>query len=553
MLSSDEDSCDTTPQPVQAHFSVSIRSSRRRRNRLSRPPTPPSACEESAHYPVFNPEDPRHNPALRTTVLPDNTDSPPQVAHLTGSRHWMQTLPGRSLRRARSGLQALRSGLHRRSVNQNADGSILINGVWPSSDSTECSSDQHERFFSSTVSEASTEEDYDFGTHLYRTGCNYPDFSDEICNNLVSQSNTEHSHPTILPSAATGAEARPTELFKPTPDDSPGENLSPVTFKSDNSGPINTQLGMHEGQPADEPTTFATLAPSVDAADSPVRSMSRIGSSAANTSEAMTPSEELTTVNLPVHDIRGGSHPNIEAENTNVALVSRASSSKAPWEIQSVQTPIDDTGFLEKYEHTPTEDTSTPGSPQTENVVADSESTPEEGTVSKRQLDSLIVPDVALGDFGELDYFLSLNSLDDTDLPGSKSSDEDPSPNSLSEDDANGPINPWIPLEKGDRTSLLSLRDEYFLVDGKSTDLRPDRGDNPIKGERVFSGDGGLHSGPGLDRSLSLRTQEIPEIIGPGGPIGIPSPLPLRVDREGSDSTEEYLVTYSLLHRHYFS
>lgn len=153
-----------------------------------------------------------------------------------------------------------------------------------------------------------------------------------------------------------------------------------------------------------------------------------------------------------------------------------------------------------------------------------------------------------------MEYYLSsLNTLGASDARENKTSDEEPSPNSLSEEDGQAHLSPWIPADKRDRTSPLSLQDEYFLVDGKSTDLRPDRGDNPIKGERGFVGDGGLHSGPGLDRNLSIRAQDIPEIIGPGGSMGIPSPRPLRRDREGSDSTEEYLVTYSLLHQHYFS
>lgn len=150
-----------------------------------------------------------------------------------------------------------------------------------------------------------------------------------------------------------------------------------------------------------------------------------------------------------------------------------------------------------------------------------------------------------------MEYYLSsLNTLGASDAHENKTSDEKPSFNSPSEEDGQANLSPWIPADKFDRTSPLSLQDEYFLVDGKSTDLRPDRGDNPVKGG--FVGDGGLHSGPGLDRNLSIPTQDIPEIIGPGGSIGIPNPRPFRRDRGDSDSTEEYLVTYSLLHQHYF-
>lgn len=152
-----------------------------------------------------------------------------------------------------------------------------------------------------------------------------------------------------------------------------------------------------------------------------------------------------------------------------------------------------------------------------------------------------------------MDYYLSLNGLGAIETHENKTSSENPSPDSFTEDDGEARLSPWIPADKADRTSPASLRDEYFLVDGKSTDLRPDRGNNPIKSERAFAGDGGLHSGPGLDRNASIQAQEIPEIIGPGGPMGMPSPRLLRRDRDSSDSTDEYLVTYSLLHQHYFS
>ncbi|KAL3490535.1 hypothetical protein BJX62DRAFT_137918 [Aspergillus germanicus] len=546
MFSSDEDSGDIAPQPVQATFPVSIRSSRRRRSRLSGPPTPPSACEESAHYPVFNPEDPRHNPTLRANEWPDDANGLSQTAHPTGSRHWMQSLPGRSLRRARSGLQALRSGLHRRSVHQTSDGEVVTNGVlWPSSDSAEASSDQHERRFSSTVSEASTEEDYDFGTHLYRTGCNYPGLSDDI----------DDMHPsplTSLPTSSTEAGRPLTNGLYPTPEDSPGEDLSPVTPDSDNPSPTDAHHGVQDEQTAVNPATTSSSTPPDEEFESPVESLSSIGSLISGISDAAIPLDE-TMADPSAGDGLQTSESIVPVEETDVTSVFCVTSPTASENPHTTQTPDDESAIEEEAGELAAKDTSVPESPHTDNIADDTGSLHEEETVLECQLNNVAVPEVALGDIGDLNYFLTLNRLDDSDLSGSKSSDEDPSPNSLSEDDANGPISPWIPLDKGDRTSLLSLRDEYFLVDGKSTDLRPDRGNNPIKRERAFSGDGGLHSGPGLDRALSLRTQEIPEIIGPGGPMGLPSPLPLRGDREGSDSTEEYLVTYSLLHRHYFS
>lgn len=86
----------------------------------------------------------------------------------------MQTLPGRSLRKARSGFLALRSGMrnqrsqHSHGLNHNE----AIPNIWSSSDSAEGSFEQQGEYFPSTISEASTEEDYDFGFGLYRTRCN---------------------------------------------------------------------------------------------------------------------------------------------------------------------------------------------------------------------------------------------------------------------------------------------------------------------------------------------------------------------------------------------
>ncbi|KAL2856655.1 hypothetical protein BJY01DRAFT_171291 [Aspergillus pseudoustus] len=380
MVPSDEDGCDPAPKPVQAAFSISVRSSRRRRSRLSRPPTPPSACEESAHYPVFNPEDPRHNPALRTTVSPDNADGLSQTAHLTGSRHWMQSLPGRSLRRARSGLQALRSGLHRRSANQNTDSPIVINGVWPSSDSAEGSSDQHERSFSSTVSEASTEEDYDFGTHLYRTGCNYPDFSDDIGKDLGSPSETHHSHHIISPALSTGAEA-PLDFvdpLEPAPEDSPGEDLSsPVTPDSDSPSFVDTHQGSQEGQNAEEPTTASVPTSPAEDAKSPVQSPSGRRSLVASASAATAPLDE-TRLNFPVDDIPEDSQPQVAVEETDVTFVSHISAHNALELQQTFQSPVDDVDDG-KTKDTPSKDTFAPESPQVENIAEEEESLPKEG------------------------------------------------------------------------------------------------------------------------------------------------------------------------------
>lgn len=91
-----------------------------------------------------------------------------QPSNARDSVRWMQSLPRKSLHKARSGFLALRSGMQRNpQTRSRTRGNIP--SIWSSSeDSSEMQDDE----FPSTVSEASTEEDIDFGTGLYRTPCN---------------------------------------------------------------------------------------------------------------------------------------------------------------------------------------------------------------------------------------------------------------------------------------------------------------------------------------------------------------------------------------------
>ncbi|KAL4794725.1 hypothetical protein BDV19DRAFT_182801 [Aspergillus venezuelensis] len=589
MVSSDEDRGEISPQIVP--FPVSVRSTRRRRSRLSRPLSPPSTCEESAHYPIFNPEDPRHNPALGRVAL-ERADTLPQTAQAAGSIRWMHGLPGRSLRRARSGLQALRSGLHRR-PSRSADDDHAINGMWSSSDSAEGSSDPRERFFSSTVSEASTEEDYDFGTGLYRTGCNSP-----RPKNIGSKDLSALTHP--LDSAPSlGLQSRvnmpllfpmdtitsaPTDNGSPTAENSllidksptienwnatkksPTIERSPVTDRSTTTG----AFGSTGKSPTVEVGSISTVSNMPSPSDVPVSgfedqfkldSISPSQSSTSNMAhQPLLPelpnrnSSLLDTSSVAAYMSEPDQSPSADTKSplTPVDETTTSCPRTPPAPLQSSQieqAPYCETEIVVRTEETCSTAEMQPDDHQTEYVAED---TKPMSVVKKPSLNlNNALPEVELGGLAGMEHYLSVNTGGASEE--SKTSDEEPSPDSLIDNDRHAPLSPWLPTDKGDRTSLLSLRDEYFLVDGKSTDLRPDRGDNPIKGERVFAGDGGLHSGPGLDRDLSIRTQEIPEIIGPGGPIGVPSPRSFPREREGSDSTEEYLVTYSLLHRHYFS
>ncbi|KAL2872509.1 uncharacterized protein BJX67DRAFT_11441 [Aspergillus lucknowensis] len=540
-------------QPAQYTFSISIRSSGRR-GRLSRPPTPPCECEERIHYPVFNPADPRHNSALRTSAWPDGTNNLAQIAHPVGPRRWMQTLPGRSLRRARSGLQALRSGFYRRPAHQNIDGDNAINGAWPSSsDSAEGSSDRHDNRFSSTVSEASTEEDYDFGTNLYRTDCNHRDSGEGMARYAGPSSHIPRPHPGLTPASSAGADTPPVHLIEATTPACSREDLSAAVADLDHANHDDGARANADNQRMGENIT-STVPPSTAAKENPNPPVQSPPNSSATPANAQNPAGALVEADTSpsAAEIRIISEPQVVVEETNTTPISGSPSSGRSQLRQIDQAPYEGIKVAEEVEETPATGILTLECFQTENTREDAESTPGVGKVPENLLDN-VVPEVALGDFGDMSHILSLNPLDGGVLTESTGNDEVSGPTSQIEDEANTLLNPWLPLDKGDRSSLLSMRDEFFLVDGKSTDLRPDRGDNPLKGERAFTGDGGLYSGPGLDRDLSIRTQEVPEIIGPGGPTGLTNPRPLRRDRDGSDSTEEYLVTYSLLHRHYFS
>lgn len=122
---------------------------------------------------MFNPQDPRHNPAaaasswLRSGYNVSRTPSPQKPVR------WVQDLPVRSLRKARSGLLALTAGMRTHSTfwsKASRESLPEISPLYPLPDglgdfSSGC-------VFPATVSEASTEEDPDFGVEIYRTCCN---------------------------------------------------------------------------------------------------------------------------------------------------------------------------------------------------------------------------------------------------------------------------------------------------------------------------------------------------------------------------------------------
>lgn len=137
--------------------------------------TPEPTCQEKIHYPVYNPDDPRHNPSgRRQNSQNSSADSQKQA-------HWVQDLQRRSIHKVRSGLLSLREGLLRLSSRTDGDnddtGSMLEH---PRSHGRE---ERYRAYGRSGISDASTQEDTNFGTGMYRMSSPWPSNSCEPSSN----------------------------------------------------------------------------------------------------------------------------------------------------------------------------------------------------------------------------------------------------------------------------------------------------------------------------------------------------------------------------------
>ncbi|CAG8155952.1 unnamed protein product [Penicillium salamii] len=124
-------------------------------------------CQEKAHYPVFNPRDPRHNPEAsifpwrRQESSTSSAESPPPH-----QANWVHNLSQRSLHRARSGLLALRAGVRRHStVEDRLEPEVELRGfVGP----VALRRQRHRHMDSSRAYTSSTQEDLEFGFEMHR-------------------------------------------------------------------------------------------------------------------------------------------------------------------------------------------------------------------------------------------------------------------------------------------------------------------------------------------------------------------------------------------------
>ncbi|KAJ5666139.1 uncharacterized protein N7477_008587 [Penicillium maclennaniae] len=123
-------------------------------------------CQERIHYPVYNPGDPRHNPSRR------RHDSQNSSADSQKQARWVQDLQRRSIHKVRSGLLSLREGLLRLSSWHDGDIDDTGSRLVPlQSHDTE---GRNRAYGVSGISDASTQEDMNFGVGMYRMNSPWP-------------------------------------------------------------------------------------------------------------------------------------------------------------------------------------------------------------------------------------------------------------------------------------------------------------------------------------------------------------------------------------------
>ncbi|KAJ6108464.1 hypothetical protein N7523_009787 [Penicillium sp. IBT 18751x] len=151
----------------RSNFSLSfaLRSPKNRASVLSMNTSEPT-CQERIHYPVYNPDDPRHNPSRR------RYDSQNSSADSQKQAHWVQDLQRRSIHKVRSGLLSLREGLLR--LSSWTDGDLDDTGSRLAPPRSHGREGSNRAYGVSGISDASTQEDVNFGVGMYRMNSPWP-------------------------------------------------------------------------------------------------------------------------------------------------------------------------------------------------------------------------------------------------------------------------------------------------------------------------------------------------------------------------------------------
>ncbi|GAD95943.1 hypothetical protein AOR_1_1146054 [Paecilomyces variotii No. 5] len=507
-------------------------------------------CQERIHYPIFNPHDPRHNPSIVSTSCPgisymSKTPSPQRPIR------WVQELPGRSLRKARSGLLALTNGmkchsvLWDRSAKQTVPGSSSI-----CPPSQEQLSSYRGYSFPQTLSEASTEVDPDFGVEIYRTSrnCSKPEsissWDDEVAEVRLSSSLTLVS-PNTLSKVDLGASRRGTSIPKKQDHSSSSQEPGRISQLSDVSSKKPT-IRWHDGYVRRSFLTAESDAsvPVSSSSCSTPRSNNKVqrrimGATTESSSYTESSASETSSGESDQHattELTPRPHTEVSGTSTDdpfMSELSRRGSSDS------------------------TDDTSFELSEELRQIA---------GAIQRLTTDFDMYDDSSCDDTkgNDEENRQPYSSCDIDEMPirmlGSR-----PGPETATNRSGGIAPSPYISLRNAPRWSVipppsqgddLPLRDEYFLVDGKSNGNPPGRGDDRIRAEKRIVSDGSIHSGPGLDRDPGVRAHFIPQMIGPGSPrrrVASRREDQARVERNGTDSTDEYISTYRILRQRFRS
>ncbi|KAJ5320183.1 hypothetical protein N7508_000466 [Penicillium antarcticum] len=128
-------------------------------------------CQERALYPVFDPQDPRHNPQAQSFSLYRQRSL--NSSESRKRNQWTQSIPRQSFRRVRSRLLALRASLLRRSAvedDQLGDTAELRSFVSP----VALRREREQHGLRQAAFSLDTQDDLGFGTEIHRTGTPWP-------------------------------------------------------------------------------------------------------------------------------------------------------------------------------------------------------------------------------------------------------------------------------------------------------------------------------------------------------------------------------------------
>ncbi|KAJ6030429.1 uncharacterized protein N7446_000508 [Penicillium canescens] len=155
-------------------------------------------CQERALYPVFDPQDPRHNPQAQSFSLHRQRSLNPSESRK--HTQWAQSIPRRSFHRARSHLLALRSGILRRSAvedDQLGGAAELRSFVSP----VALRREREQQGLRPAAYNSSTQDDLGFGTEIYRTATPWPTLETHAVD--VYQAHVTSDSPTPAPGPLT--------------------------------------------------------------------------------------------------------------------------------------------------------------------------------------------------------------------------------------------------------------------------------------------------------------------------------------------------------------